>query len=217
MEQDKRCRRARQGDGGDRRGRAGPKPLAELSSATGLPRATVHRLAVALEAHGMVRRDDEGRFVLGLRLVALGRAAGDAFPLAALALPALCATARPDRRERAALRPRGRRRICVASLQSPHGLRTIVNEGAVLPLDRAPAGVCSGRCADGANRRRRGWAESMGEREAGVASVSAPVIDRGRVVAAVSVSGPIERLTRTPGNATRRPSWPPPAPSNATI
>ena len=48
--------------------------------------------------------------------------------------------------------------------------------------------------------RRRGWAQSIGEREPGVASVSAPV--RGpsnRVVAAVSVSGPIERLTRHPG------------------
>jgi DNA-binding IclR family transcriptional regulator len=41
---------------------------------------------------------------------------------------------------------------------------------------------------------------SIGEREAGVASVSAPV--RGpnnRVVAAVSVSGPLERLGRQPG------------------
>ena len=39
-----------------------------------------------------------------------------------------------------------------------------------------------------------------GEREAGVASVSAPVRGpRGRVVAAVSISGPIERLTRQPG------------------
>jgi len=48
--------------------------------------------------------------------------------------------------------------------------------------------------------RRRGWAQSIGEREPGVASVSAPV--RGpsnRVVAAVSVSGPIERLSRHPG------------------
>ena len=48
--------------------------------------------------------------------------------------------------------------------------------------------------------RRRGWAQSIGEREPGVASVSAPV--RGpsnRVVAAVSVSGPIERLSRSPG------------------
>jgi DNA-binding IclR family transcriptional regulator len=48
--------------------------------------------------------------------------------------------------------------------------------------------------------RRRGWAASAGEREAGVASVSAPVFGAdGRVVAAVSVSGPIDRLTRTPG------------------
>jgi DNA-binding IclR family transcriptional regulator len=48
--------------------------------------------------------------------------------------------------------------------------------------------------------RRRGWAQSVGEREPGVASVSAPVrSSSGRVVAAVSVSGPIERLTRHPG------------------
>ena len=40
----------------------------------------------------------------------------------------------------------------------------------------------------------------MAEREAGVASVSAPVRGPGgRVIAAVSVSGPIERLTRSPG------------------
>ena len=48
--------------------------------------------------------------------------------------------------------------------------------------------------------RRRGWAASVGEREAGVASVSAPVFGAdGRVLAAVSVSGPIDRLTRQPG------------------
>ena len=48
--------------------------------------------------------------------------------------------------------------------------------------------------------RRRGWAQSVGEREAGVASVSAPVRSpSGRVIAAVSISGPIERLSRQPG------------------
>ena len=48
--------------------------------------------------------------------------------------------------------------------------------------------------------RRRGWAQSVGEREPGVASVSAPV--RGassKVIAAVSISGPIERMGRQPG------------------
>jgi DNA-binding IclR family transcriptional regulator len=48
--------------------------------------------------------------------------------------------------------------------------------------------------------RSRGWAESVGEREPGVASVSAPVRDRaGGVLGAISVSGPIERLGRRPG------------------
>ena len=42
-----------------------------------------------------------------------------------------------------------------------------------------------------ATTARRGWADSIGEREAGVASVSAPVLDAaGGIVAAVSVSGP---------------------------
>jgi DNA-binding IclR family transcriptional regulator len=48
--------------------------------------------------------------------------------------------------------------------------------------------------------RRRGWAATAAEREPGIASVSAPVRGPGgRVLAAVSVSGPIERLTRSPG------------------
>ena len=48
--------------------------------------------------------------------------------------------------------------------------------------------------------RRRGWAQSAGERAAGVASVSAPVRDaNGDVVAAISVSGPIDRMGRRPG------------------
>ena len=48
--------------------------------------------------------------------------------------------------------------------------------------------------------RRRGWAQSVAEREPGVASVSAPVLaPSGRILAAISCSGPIERLSRYPG------------------
>ena len=47
--------------------------------------------------------------------------------------------------------------------------------------------------------RRRGWAESVGERESGVASVSAPVLVNDQLVAAISVSGPIDRLGKAPG------------------
>jgi DNA-binding IclR family transcriptional regulator len=174
----------------------GPRTLNELVEATGIARATTHRLAVALEAHGLVRRDPEGRFALGVRLVALGRAAAEAIPLANLAADALD-DLRGETRESVQLYVReGDRRVCIASLESPHGLRTIVAMGASLPLGTGSAGrVLGGADTDGA-----GWVESVGEREAGVASVSAPVLDAdGRVVAAVSVSGPIERTTRQPG------------------
>ncbi|MGV7807650.1 IclR family transcriptional regulator domain-containing protein, partial [Mycobacterium kansasii] len=51
-----------------------------------------------------------------------------------------------------------------------------------------------------ADVRKRGWAQSAGERESGVASVSAPVRNpRGEVIAAISVSGPIDRMGRRPG------------------
>lgn len=165
---------------------AGPRSLNDLVAASGLSRATAHRLAVALEAHGMVRRDDEGRFALGLRLL----------PLAELARPALEAL-RDDTGESVQLYVRqNNQRVCVLSLESPHGLRTIVALGATLPLDRGSAG----RVLSGADAGKRGWIESVAEREAGVASVSAPVRDaHGAVIAAVSVSGPIQRTTRSPG------------------
>jgi DNA-binding IclR family transcriptional regulator len=47
--------------------------------------------------------------------------------------------------------------------------------------------------------RGRGWAESVAEREEGVASVSAPVFGPGGVLsAAVCASGPISRLGERP-------------------
>jgi DNA-binding IclR family transcriptional regulator len=175
----------------------GPKSLAELVAVTGLPRATAHRLAVALEHHDFVRRDGDGRFALGFRLAALGRAALDSTPLAALSRPALAAL-RDETGESVQLYVRdGEHRVCVESLESPHGLRTIVAVGASLPLDVGSAG----KVLRGDEVPARGWVESVEEREAGVASVSAPVRDaHGAVIAAVGVSGPIERTTRKPGS-----------------
>jgi len=169
----------------------GPLDLVGLQAATGLPRATAHRLAVALETQGFVRRDSLGRFCLGFELIALGHAAEQGFPLADLALPSLEGL-RDRTGESVQLFVRehhGRR--CVVSLQSAHALQWLVPAGALLPLEVGSAGkVLSGDSS---------LAESVEEREVGVASVSAAVRDRhDEVVAAVSVSGPVERLTRRP-------------------
>ena len=183
---------------------SGPRTLAQLVGASGLSRATAHRLAVALEAHGLVRRDDEGRFSLGLRLIGLGHAAAEAVPGWLDARPALT-WLQEQTGESVQLYVRdGDQRVCVESLEAPHELRTIVPAGARLPLDRGSAGrvLRSDPSGAGANGPAEGpgWVESIGEREPGVASVSAPVADpSGRVVAAVSVSGPIGRITRSPG------------------
>jgi DNA-binding IclR family transcriptional regulator len=169
---------------------AGPLSLGDLVGRTGLPRATAHRLAVALEAHGLVGRDGDGRFGLGPRLTGLD--------LPVLARPALERLRDATGESVQLYVRRGDRRLCVASLESPHGLRTIVPVGASLPLDVGSAGkVLRGDPAvDG-----RAWAESVEERERGVASASAPVRGPGGdVVAAVSVSGPVERTTRSPGS-----------------
>lgn len=172
-----------------------PQALGRLQVSTGLPRATAHRLAGALEAHGLLRRDTEGRYELGHRLLALGRTAAERFPLADNARPVM-ETLRDETGESVQLFVReGNQRRCVVSLESTHGLRWIVPEGAVLPLGIGSSGrLLSGQASS------HGWIASVGEREAGVASVSAAVgTGDGVVVAALSVSGPIERLSRHPG------------------
>lgn len=174
----------------------GARTLGELVEATGLSRPTAHRLAAALVAHGLVRRDGELHYLPGLRLISLGEAAARSVPLTRAAQGPLDGL-RDTTGESAQLYVReGDGRVCVAVAESPHGLRTIVPLGAVLDLHRGSAGAvlrAEPRVLE------RGYAESVAEREPGVASVSAPVLQGGRVLAAVSVSGPIDRTTREPG------------------
>ena len=174
-------------------GDARPRNLGELVSATGLPRATAHRLAHALQAHGLTALGTDDRWSLGPRV---GELAGRAPSLDEAAGPALAALRDATGESVQLYVRRGDVRVCVVSLESPHSLRTIVPVGAELPMELGSAAKV---LSDDADFRRRGWAQSVEEREKGVASVSAPVRRDGEVVAAVSVSGPVERTTRSPG------------------
>ena len=179
-------------------------------------RPTAHRLAVALEFHRLVSRDLNGRFILGPRSGELAAAAGEDRLLAAAA-PALSALRDATGESAQLYRRQGDQRICVAAAERLSGLRDSVPVGASLTMgagsaaqillawedpDKLHRALTSARftAATLSAVRRRGWSQSVGEREPGVASVSAPV--RGpnnRVIAAVSISGPIERLGRQPG------------------
>jgi DNA-binding IclR family transcriptional regulator len=192
----------------------GPSTLADLVRATDVPRPTVYRLAVALEQHGLLARDDDGRFALGGRLAGWAAAAGRG--LAARAQPVLDRLVDATGESAQLYVREGRTRVCVAISERPSGLRDTVPLGAVMPLTKGSGGKVLLAWADDATEfkvdtkmlagvRRRGWAESVGEREAGVASVSAPVRNgAGTVVAAVSVSGPADRLGARPGSRLAR-------------
>ena len=195
---------------------AGPSTLAQLVGATGLARPTAHRLAVALEHHRLVARDMQGRFVLGPRLAELASAAGEDRLLAA-AGPVLGALRDHTHESAQLFRRQGDQRICVAAAERPMGLRDSIPVGASLSMlagsaaqvllaweepDRMHRGLQGAKFNPTtlSGVRRRGWAQSVSEREFGVASVSAPVRSpSGRVVAAVSISGAIERVSRQPG------------------
>ena len=173
----------------------GPATFRQLCERTGISRATAHRLAQGMEVVGLLRRGDDGAYTPGLALIGLGRAALEAFPLTTVAGPVL-RRLREDTGESAQLFVvEEGERLCVAAVDSGHELRTIVPVGARLPMDVGSAGrVLRGDVGPD------GWAESVGERAPGVASVSAPICDGdGRTLAAISVSGPIERVTRRPG------------------
>ena len=168
-----------------------PMTLAEVVAATKLPRATAHRLLLALEVHGAIRRNGDGCYCIGLSMVGLANAASHQFPLIERAQSAAEELRDATGESVQVYVPEGDSRRCIVSYESTHGLRWIVPVGSLLPLSRGSAG----RVLAGQRPNPGGWIESSEEREKGVASVSAPVTDaHGRVIAAVSVSGPIERM-----------------------
>ena len=190
-----------------------PATLAELVARTGLPRATAHRLAVALEGHRLLRRTEAGAWTPGPGLIEL--TPGDT-GLAEVAGRHL-ATLRDVSGESAQFYVRdGATRVCIAAAERASGLRDTVPVGARLPMTAgsaahallafAPPEEVSPLLAAASfpagtleEVRRRGWAQSVAEREPGVASLSAPVLGpTGTVLGAVSISGPVDRLGRRP-------------------
>jgi DNA-binding IclR family transcriptional regulator len=193
--------------------------LTDVARVTGYSRSTTHRLLQAMEAHDLLGYSGSRGYHLGPRLLRLANRALRELPLRDLAHPVLERLSDMTG-ESAQLYVRSiDERVCVDAAESPSELRTIIPVGAALPLTRGSAGKVFLAWASPTDRerltvdlrpaesvrleqqvltaRRRGWAESLGEREPGVASVSAPVVGaHDALVAVISVSGPASRLGR---------------------
>lgn len=195
---------------------AGAHRFTAIVRATGLPRATVHRLVRALEHHGFLAHLPELGYRLGPRLLRLANEAMRELPLPVVAHPVLERLVRATGESAQLFTRLGDARVCIDAVESMHELRTIVPVGASLPLSAGSAAKVLLVSAPDRDRhvrrasdperfardvelaRARGWAASSGERQAGVASVSAPILGPyDLVLAAVSLSGPATRFGKT--------------------
>src|SRR5919197_3870965 len=167
----------------------GARSFTAIVETTGLTRSTAHRLIGALEDHGLLFHVGGLGYALGPRLLGLATTAMRELPLRELARPALERLARSTGESTQLFVRDGDRRICVDTVESDQELRTIVDVGAALPLTKGSAGkvflawglppaeepIDDHLAQQIATTNRRGWADSVGEREAGVASVSASI------------------------------------------
>lgn len=201
-----------------------PVSLAYVRSALDMPKSSTHRLLGELAGLGIVRRTEDGRYSLGPRLLYWGEAAAETFDLRAVAEPAMRRLRDEIGESVHLYIRDHDTRVCIAAVEARHELRPFVQLGRPLPLRAGAAGKMllafadddiqrlelrrakadtgsypnapGAHLADELQRiRAERWATSIGERESGVAAAATAVFDsRGRVVAALGVSGPTTRL-----------------------
>ncbi|MGH6711118.1 MAG: IclR family transcriptional regulator domain-containing protein [Bradyrhizobium sp.] len=88
-------------------------------------------------------------------------------------------------------------RLVLHRVDSPRSVRDHIKVGDLLPLDRGAAGrVLLTAEGNASSPEAFRTIVSLGERDPEVAAVAGPVFARDKVIAALSVSGPIGRFTK---------------------
>ncbi len=108
--------------------------LTELSKRLDLPKSTLHRFLVSLEAHGILRQDEESkRWRLGYRLFVWGKLAEESAPLHRIARPVMRDLV-ADTGETALLTVYASREvICVEKVETSHPVRLALDAGSRRP------------------------------------------------------------------------------------
>jgi len=185
--------------------------LAQLAQRTQLYKSTVLRLLASLEHARFVRRQDDGRYALGLEIARLHGLYAASQPLERVVMPVLRALAAATGESAAyhVRQPRdgGWARLCQFRVDSSHMVRDHVRAGDLLPGDRGAGArvlIAWGPEAelphDAHERalydaiRSRGFCALVGDRTAELAGISAPVFHAdGRLAAAVTLTMPTHR------------------------
>lgn len=200
--------------------------ITEIAHELAMSKAGVHRVLASLRGRGLIEFDERTRrYLLGPALLSLGLRYLAGLDVRRLAQPELCELSATTG-ETATLSLRtGDTRVYVDQVTPLREVIMSVTIGVPYPLHagasskaflaflaaqqvesylRSDLRALTERTITDRGRLRaelreiaeRGWAESSGERQAGAASIAAPVFDhRGQPVAVLSVCGPAERFT----------------------
>jgi IclR family transcriptional regulator, KDG regulon repressor len=199
--------------------------VSELSRRLGIGKSTVHRILSTLAADGYVERTPDDRYRLSIRLYEIGQQVAASTELREVAHPALERLRNESGETAHLAVLAGTDVVYVDRLESPHMIRLLTRVGRRRAAHATSSGKCLlayGAPADVdrvieaglprlgprtittrrllertlAEVRACGYAVSIEESAPGVASVAAPVFDgTGRCVAAMSVAGPVTRIT----------------------
>ncbi|MFC5521378.1 IclR family transcriptional regulator [Polaromonas jejuensis] len=174
--------------------------LAELSRRCGLHKTTVLRLARTLALSGYMVQRDDGEWRLGPAAGWLGARYQAGFDVQNVLEPALRELTQASGESAAFYVREGNVRTCLVRVEGPQALRHHARMGEGLPLDKGSPGrvilAFSGEPGEVYEQiRKQGYHWSIGEREQGVATVSAPVFGmHWRLLGSVCISGPASRL-----------------------
>lgn len=193
------------------------RTVPELAAATGLPKTTVVRLAATLESRGVLTRRAEQSYGLGPRFLGWVQLAQTFWEVDDRARAVMRELVDECGETVNIYVRQGIERVSIAQVEGTATVRSVVAVGEPMPLSQGAtarvllAGVASevvDTLADAleldretlarmvASVRETGYAVTHGERELGASAVAAPIrAADGRVLAALSASGPTSRFT----------------------
>jgi len=175
--------------------------LAELSRRTGYHRSTVLRLARTLAMDDYLAQRVDGTWRLARAAGWLGACYQATFNVHDVVEPVLRELSSATGESATFYVREGNQRICVVRVEGPRSIRHHVRVGAALPLNLGSPGrvilAFSGEAGEPYESiRRAGYMMSLGERDAEVSSISAPVYTSNwTLLGAICISGPLSRLT----------------------
>lgn len=192
--------------------------LAQISRTIGLSPSTTLRIIGTLERGNYLYRDSKNlKYYLGFKLAQIGHNAFSNMDVVRLGHAYLEDLVQEFGESTGLYLRQGKRRVCIDRVEGTRNLRSILQVGNSAPLDRGASGkILLAGMEDQAIQeilqestasfltmaqiqqiRADGYAISFGEREPGVVSVAAPILNSfGEVFAALFITGPDGRMNR---------------------